>query len=143
MTDDVVSTQQQRWLDAWEEKRRKTADGAMSGAEVCEWVWKNKVLNAINVTIQRIKRSERPGRDPRRTDNTWITIAAERGRSQADVSPLATSTLDYVVQRLRERGHEFDVDWMMSASGLVIVSVNVKSLRAYMQRKAGAESPGA
>ena len=108
----------------------------MTEDDVREWVWQNKVVNAISVTIQRIKRSERPGRDSRRTDNTWVTVAAERGLSREDVSALATNTLAYAVQRLVERGHEFDVDWMVTSRGLIVISINVKALRGFMNRRA-------
>ncbi len=103
--------------------------------DVREWVWQNKVVNAISVTIQRIKRSNQPGRDSRRTDNTWVTVAAERGSTKEDVSPLAMETLAYVVERLTERSHSFDVDIMVTSRGLVVISVNVKGLRAYMERR--------
>lgn len=108
----------------------------MSQDDVYAWVWKNKVLNAISVTIQRIKRSERPGRDPRRHDNTWVTVAAERGKTKEDMSPLGAGALDYVVERLRERGHDFDVDWMATSSGVVLISINVKALRTWRSSQA-------
>jgi hypothetical protein len=138
MHDETPTAEEQRWLAVWEDKRQAVADGRMTHAEVCEWAWKNKVLNAINVTIQRIKRSDRPGRDPRRTVNTWVTVAAERGRTKEDASPLAVETLNYVVKRLTDRGHEFDVDWMVSSRGVIVISINVKELRAFMERKAAA-----
>ena len=135
VTDDAFTAEERRWLAVWDDKRQQVASGAMSELDVREWVWQNKVLNAISVTIQRIKRSQRPGRDLRRTDNTWVTIAAERGSSRDDVSALATDTLAYVVQRLVEREHEFDVDWMVTSRGLIVISINVKALRAYMNRR--------
>lgn len=135
MTDDVFTAEEQRWLAVWDEKRQQVANGTLTVDAVLEWAWKNKVLNAINVTIQRIKRSEKPGRDPRRTDNTWVTVAAERGSAKEDASPLAVQTLAYVVARLTERGHEFDVDWMASSRGVVAMHVNVKALRAFMIKK--------
>ena len=135
VTDDVFTAEEQRWLAAWDEKRQQVADGALTVDDVLEWAWKNKVLNAINVTIQRIKRSEKPGRDPRRTDNTWVTVAAERGTRKEDASPLAVQTLSHVIERLKERGHEFDVDWMASSRGVVAMHINVKSLRSFMARK--------
>ena len=140
MTDDVFTAEERRWLAVWDEKRQQVADGTMTEDDVREWVWQNKVVNAISVTIQRIKRSERPGRDSRRTDNTWVTIAAERGQTRDDVSPLAIETLRYVVQRLTERGHEFDVDWMVTSRGLIVISINVKALRAYMNRRSSTET---
>lgn len=136
MTDEVFTAEERRWLAVWDDKRQQVAAGTMTEDEVREWVWQNKVLNAISVTIQRIKRSERPGRDSRRNDNTWVTVAAERGTTRDDVSPLAVKTLGYVVERLVERGHEFDVDWMVTSRGLIVISVNVKALRAYMNRRA-------
>jgi len=140
VTDDQFTTEERRWLTVWDEKVKQAADGAMSAAEVCEWVWRKKVLNAINVTIQRIKRSEQPGRDPRRNDNTWVTVAAERGRSKDDLSDLARQALVHVVERLTQRGHEFDVDQMATSSGVLVVSINVKSLRRFMN--AGGARPG-
>lgn len=136
VTDDVFTAEERRWLAVWDDKRQQVAAGTMTEADVREWVWQNKVVNAISVTIQRIKRSLKPGRDARRTDNTWVTVAAERGHAREDVSPLAATTLAYVVERLTERGHEFDVDWMVTSRGLIVISVNVKSLRAYMNRRA-------
>jgi hypothetical protein len=133
--DEAPTAQEEKWLATWDEKRRAVAEGRLSPENVCEWVWKNKVLNAISVTIQRIKRSERPGRDARRSANTWVTVAAERGRSQNETSPLAKTALDYVVKRLTERGHAFDVDWMVSSRGVIVISINVKELRAFMNRK--------
>jgi hypothetical protein len=133
--DEVPTAEEQRWLSVWEEKRRQVADGTLTADQVHEWAWKNKVLNAITVTIQRIKRSERPGRDPRRTDNTWVTVAAERGASKEDTSQLAIDTLNYVVGKLEARGHEFVVDWMVSSRGVIVISINVKALRAFMSRK--------
>lgn len=124
----------------WDDKLQQVAAGTMTAAEVREWVWQNKVVNAISVTIQRIKRSQKPGRDSRRTDNTWVTVAAERGQTRDDVSPLAIETLRYVVQRLTERGHEFDVDWMVTSRGLIVISINVKALRAFMLRRSSAET---
>ncbi len=135
VTDDVFTAEEQRWLAVWDDKRQQVADGALAVDDVLEWAWKNKVLNAVNVTIQRIKRSEKPGRDPRRTDNTWITVAAERGTRKEDASPLAVQTLSFVVERLKERGHEFDVDWMASSRGVIAMHINVKALRAFMQKK--------
>lgn len=129
------TAQEQRWLATWDEKRQAVAEGRMTQGEVCEWVWKSKVLNAISVTIQRIKRSQRPGRDARRTDNTWVTVAAERGTRKEDTSPLAVGALEYVVKRLEARGHEFDVDWMASPRGVIVISINVKGLRAFMKRR--------
>ncbi len=111
----------------------------MSADDVREWVWQNKVVNAISVTIQRIKRSDRPGRDSRRTDNTWVTVAAERGHSKDDASPLAMQTLSNVVERLTERGHDFDVDLMATSRGLIVISINVKGLRAFMGRRAAGD----
>jgi hypothetical protein len=136
VTDEVFTAEERRWLAVWDEKLQQVASGAMAEDDVREWVWQNKVLNAISVTIQRIKRSERPGRDSRRNDNTWVTVAAERGTSRDDVSPLAVKTLGYVVERLVERGHEFDVDWMVTSRGLIVISINVKALRAHMNRRA-------
>lgn len=136
VTDDAFTAEERRWLAVWDDKRQQVAAGTMTEADVREWVWQNKVVNAISVTIQRIKRSLKPGRDARRTDNTWVTVAAERGHAREDVSPLAATTLAYVVERLTERGHEFDVDWMVTSRGLIVISVNVKSLRAFMNRRA-------
>jgi hypothetical protein len=138
VTDDAFTAEEQRWLAVWDDKRRQVDDGTLSTDDVLEWAWKNKVLNAINVTIQRIKRSERPGRDSRRTDNTWVTVAAERGAAKDDASPLAKQTLAYVIERLKERGHDFDVDWMASSRGVIAMHVNVKALRAFMLRKSDA-----
>ena len=135
MTDDAFTAEERRWLAVWDDKRHQAESGTMTEDDVREWVWQNKVLNAISVTIQRIKRSQKPGRDLRRTDNTWVTIAAERGQSRDDVSALATHTLAYVVQRLVEREHEFDVDWMVTSRGLIVISINVKGLRAFMNRR--------
>lgn len=140
VTDDAFTAEERRWLAVWDEKLRQVADGAMTEDDVREWVWQNKVLNAISVTIQRIKRSQKPGRDLRRTDNTWVTVAAERGASREDVSALATSSLAYVVKKLVERGHEFDVDWMVTSRGLIVISINVKGLRAYMNRRSAADA---
>lgn len=136
MTDDALTAEERRWLAVWEEKAAQVANGTMTTEEVREWVWRNKVLNAISVTIQRIKRSQKPGKDPRRTDNTWVTVATEIGHIKEDTSPLAVATLAYVEAKLRERGHEYDVDWMVSSRGVIIISVNVKGLRAYMERGA-------
>jgi hypothetical protein len=136
VTDDVFTAEERRWLAVWDDKRQQVAAGTMTEDDVREWVWQNKVVNAISVTIQRIKRSERPGRDSRRTDHTWVTVAAERGTTRGDVSPLAVKTLGYVVERLVERGHEFDVDWMVTSRGLIVISINVKSLRAHINRRA-------
>jgi len=136
VTDEAFTAEERRWLAVWDDKRQQVATGAMRADDVREWVWQNKVVNAISVTIQRIKRSNQPGRDIRRTDNTWVTVAAERGRSKADLSPLASQTLDYVVERLTERGHTFDVDVMATSRGLIVVSINVKGLRAFMERRA-------
>ncbi|MEZ5316813.1 MAG: hypothetical protein R2752_05380 [Vicinamibacterales bacterium] len=136
MTGGEFSAEEQRWLATWEPKRQAVADGTMRPEDVYDWAWKKKVLNAINVTIQRIKRSERPGHDPRRYDNTWVTVAAERGQSKDDMSSLATGALAYVVGRLEERGHEFDVDWMARSSGVVVISINIKALREFMRRRA-------
>lgn len=138
MTDEAFTAEERRWLAVWDDKLQQVAAGTMIEDDVREWVWQNKVLNAISVTIQRIKRSERPGRDSRRNDNTWVTVAAERGTTRDDVSPLAVATLGYVVERLVERGHEFDVDWMVTSRGLIVVSINVKGLRAHMSRRAAA-----
>lgn len=135
MADDDFTAEERRWLEVWDEKRKQVADGVMTPAEVMEWTWKNKVLNAVNVTLQRIKRSRQPGRDPRRDDNTWVTVAAERGTRNEDTSQLAVDTLAYVCRRLEERGHEFHVDWMASARGVIVISINVKSLREYLNRK--------
>lgn len=134
MAHNTPTAEEQRWLDVWEDKRKQVADGTMRPADVYAWAWKNKVLNAITVTIQRIKRADRPGRDSRRSDNTWVTVAAERGDKKEDISPLAVETLDYVVKRLEERGHVFDVDWMATSSGVVVISINVKALRAFKNR---------
>jgi hypothetical protein len=135
VNDDVPTPEEQRWLSVWADKRRQVAEGSMTPEDVHEWAWKNKVLNAIDVTIQRIKRSERPGRDPRLTDHTWVTVAAERGRTRDDTSSLAADTLNYVIRKLEARGHEFDVDWMVSSRGVIVISINVKALRAFMNRK--------
>ena len=140
VTDDVFTAEERRWLAVWDDKCQQVATGTMTEDEVREWVWQNKVVNAISVTIQRIKRSERPGRDSRRTDSTWVTVAAERGTAREDVSALASRTLAYVVERLTERGHEFDVDWMVTSRGLIVISINVKALRAYMNRRASADA---
>jgi hypothetical protein len=141
MHDDTPTAEEQRWLAVWNDKRRAVAEGRLSRADVCDWVWKNKVLNAIGVTIQRIKRSDRPGRDPRRTVNTWVTVAAERGAAKEDASALAVEALNHVVRRLEERGHEFDVDWMVSSRDVIVISVNVKELRAFMNRRRQPPSP--
>lgn len=138
VTDEAFTAEERRWLAVWDDKLQQVAAGTMTEDEVREWVWQNKVLNAISVTIQRIKRSERPGRDSRRNDNTWVTVAAERGTTRDDVSQIAVKTLGYVVERLVERGHEFDVDWMVTSRGLIVISVNVKGLRAHMNRRAAA-----
>jgi hypothetical protein len=42
------------------------------------------------------------------------------------------------VDRLTERGHDFDVDIMATSRGLIVISINVKGLRAYMNRKSAA-----
>lgn len=136
MTDAAFSAEEQRWLKAWDDKLQQLADGTMAADDVLEWTWKNKVLNAINVTLQRIKRSERPGMDPRRNDNTWVTVAAERGSRKEDASALALQALSYVYQRLKDRGHEFDVDWMATTNGVVVISINVRNLREFLNRRA-------
>jgi hypothetical protein len=140
VTDDRYTAEERRWLVVWDEKLGQVADGTMRPDEVSEWVWRKKVLNAINVTIQRIKRSERPGRDPRRNDNTWVTVAAERARGTEELSHLARQVLTYIVDRLAERGHEFDVDQMATSSGIVVVSINVKALRRFMSGAAAASA---
>jgi len=140
VTDEAFTAEERRWLAVWDEKRQQIATGAMNAEEVREWVWQNKVLNAINVTIQRIKRSHQPGRDVRRTDNTWVTVAAERGNSRDELSPLAMQTLDYVAERLTERDHTFDIDVMATSRGLIVVSINIKNLRAYMARRADSDA---
>jgi hypothetical protein len=122
----------------WDDKLKQVADGTMTAEDVRDWAWKKKVLNAINVTIQRIKRSQRPGHDPRRHDNTWVTVAAERGSRREEISPLARQTLAYVVAKLEQRGHAFDVDWMATSNGVVVVSINIKALREFMQRRPAA-----
>ncbi len=134
MATNTPTAEERRWLDVWNDKRNQVAAGTMTADDVCAWAWKNRVLNAISVTIQRIKRSDRPGRDPRRTDNTWVTVAAELGEKKEDISPLAVQALDYVVKRLQERGHVFDVDWMVTSSGVIVISINVKALRAFQNR---------
>jgi len=136
VTDAAFSAEEQRWLKAWDDKLQQLADGTMAADDVLEWTWKNKVLNAINVTLQRIKRSERPGMDPRRNDNTWVTVAAERGSRKEDASALALQALSYVYQRLKDRGHEFDVDWMATTNGVVVISINVRNLREFLNRRA-------
>jgi hypothetical protein len=136
VTDAAFSAEEQRWLKAWDDKLQQFADGTMTVDDVLEWTWKNKVLNAINVTLQRIKRSERPGIDPRRNDNTWVTVAAERGQRKEEMSGLALQALSYVYQRLKDRGHEFDVDWMATANGVVVISINVRNLREFQNRRA-------
>jgi hypothetical protein len=122
----------------WDDKLKQVADGTMTAEDVRDWAWKKKVLNAINVTIQRIKRSQRPGHDPRRHDNTWVTVAAERGSRREEIGPLARQTLAYVVAKLEQRGHAFDVDWMATSNGVVVVSINIKALREFMQRRPAA-----
>ena len=141
MTDEVFTAEERRWLRTWEEKTQRVAGGEMTPEQLFEWAWRDKVLNAINVTIQRIKRSERqPGMDARRRDNTWVTLAAERGARKEDLSVLALRTFVHVYERLKDRGHDFDVDWMPTSNGVVVLSVNVKSLREFMARRA-ADSP--
>jgi hypothetical protein len=93
LNDEGFTAEERRWLKTWDDKLRQVADGEMTAEDLCEWAWRNKVLNAINVTLQRIKRSERPGSDPRREDSTWVTVAAERGRKKEDISPLAVQAL--------------------------------------------------
>ncbi|NQW03984.1 MAG: hypothetical protein HQ485_08150 [Acidobacteria bacterium] len=141
MTDETFTGEERRWLAVWDEKVAQVASGALTDEEVREWVWKNKVLNAIGVTIQRIKRANQPGKDPRRTDNTWVTVSAERGVAKSETSELALHTLAYVRDRLNERGHDYDVDWMASSRGLIVISINVKSLRAYMNRPTTSAPP--
>lgn len=131
----MYTAEERRWLAVWDEKVRQVADGDLRADDVLEWVWKKKVLNAITVTIQRIKRSERPGLDPRRRDNTWVTVSAERVRRKEDLSPLAQQALAFVVERLTERGHDFDIDVMAASSGIVVTSINVKALRRYAGTK--------
>ena len=138
MTDDRYTTEERRWLAVWDDKLKQVADGTLTAEDVMDWAWKKKVLNAINVTIQRIKRSQRPGHDPRRHDNTWVTVAAERGSRREEISPLARQTLAYVVAKLEQRGHAFDVDWMATSNGVVVVSINIKALREFMQRRPAA-----
>lgn len=138
MTDDRYTTEERRWLAVWDDRLKQVADGTMTADDVMDWAWKKKVLNAINVTIQRIKRSQRPGHDPRRHDNTWVTVAAERGSRREEISPLARQTLAYVVAKLEQRGHAFDVDWMATSNGVVVVSINIKALREFMQRRPAA-----
>lgn len=138
MTDDRYTTEERRWLAVWDDKLKQVADGTMTAEDVMDWAWKKKVLNAVNVTIQRIKRSQRPGHDPRRHDNTWVTVAAERGARKEEMSPLAQQTLACVVDKLEQRGHAFDVDWMATSNGVVVVSINVKALREFMQRRPAA-----
>ncbi|HUF48764.1 MAG TPA: hypothetical protein VMM93_13185 [Vicinamibacterales bacterium] len=135
MTDGEYTAEEARWLKTWDDKLAQLASGAMTADDVCQWMWKDKVLNAINVTLQRMKRAERPGLDARRSDNTWVTVAAERGRRKEDLSALAFQTLAFVYQRLKDRGHEFDVDWMATSNGVVVVSVNVKALREFSERR--------
>jgi hypothetical protein len=137
--DKAYTAEERRWLRGWNERRQQVADGTMTAEALFEWAWKDKVLNAINVTIQRIKRSERPGMDPRRNDSTWVTVVAEPGRKKEDLSVLGVQAFAYVFQRLKERDHEFDVDWMATANGVVVLSVNVKALRAFMERRAAEE----
>jgi hypothetical protein len=141
VTDDGFTAEERRWLRTWGEKTEQVAAGDLTAAEVCEWVWRDKVLNAINVTIQRIKRSEQPGMDPRRRDNTWVTLAAERGTRKEDISVLALQALTFVFQRLKSRGHDFDVDWMPTAHGVVVLSVNIRELREFMERRAADRKP--
>ena len=134
MTELVPTAEEQRWLDVWGAKHAQADAGEMTADDVYAWVWKNKVLNAINVTIQRIKRSMRPGRDPKRQDNTWVTVAAERGAKKEDMSPLGIGALKYVTERLDERGHVYDVDWMATSSGVVVISVNIKGLSSWRRK---------
>jgi len=141
VTDSAYTSEERRWLAVWDDKLAQLAAGTMTEDDVLDWVWKKKVLNAINVTIQRIKRSERPGRDPKRYDHTWVTVAAERGKQKEDASPLAQRALAHVIRKLEDRGHQFDVDWMATSSGVVVISVNIKSLREFMNRRNSQTSP--
>ena len=139
MTDGEYSAEETRWLKTWDEKLGQLQGGELTPEGLCEWAWKDKVLNAVNVTLQRMKRSERPGIDARKNDNTWVTVAAERGWRKEDLSPVAFQALAYVYQRLKDRGHDFDVDWMSSVNGVVSVSINVKNLREFQQRRQKAD----
>lgn len=130
-TDDEFTNEERKWLSVWDERIQAVAEGRMTPDEVYAATWRDKVLNAINVTRQRLKRANQPGRDPRRQDSTWVTIAAERARKKEDLSLLAFNTFAYVFQKLKERGHDFDVDWMATASGVAVISINIKSLKDY------------
>ncbi len=91
-TDDGFTKEERKWLAVWDERLQAVADGRMTPEDVYAATWREKVLNAINVTRQRIKRAEQPGRDPRREDSTWVTVVAERARTKEDLSLLAFRT---------------------------------------------------
>ena len=134
--DDQYSRDERKWLAVWDARLQAVADGTMTADEVYAATWREKVLNAISVTIQRMKRAEQPGRDSRRDDSTWVTLVAERGHKKEDLSLLAFNTFAYVFQKLKERGHDFHVDWMATSSGVVVISIHVKSLRQFQQERA-------
>jgi len=137
-TDEQFSRDERRWLAVWDERLQAVAEGRMTHEDVYAATWRDKVLNAINVTLQRIRRAEQPGRDPRRDDSTWVTVAAERGQRKEELSPLAFGTFVYVFERLRERGHDFHVDWMASANGVIVISIHIRSLRNFQRPRADA-----
>jgi hypothetical protein len=135
--DGEYSRDEQKWLAVWDARVQAVADGQMTPEDVYVATWREKVLNAISVTLQRMKRAEQPGRDSRRDDSTWVTVVAERGRRKEDLSFLAFNTFAYVFQKLKERGHDFHVDWMATANGVIVISIHVRSLGQFLQQRAG------
>ena len=100
----------QSWLDSWNRVKDRPE------AELQTYILK-KCRNGFQV-------AKKPARSQR---DAWVTLLAEPDNDAHALSPLARRVLDFVSDRLKEEGYDFEMN-VDHTGGVVYAEVHFKTL---------------
>lgn len=81
------------WVKSWDRVKAKPE------AELKQYIL-NKCRNGFQV-------AKKPDRNQK---DAWVTLLAEPHRTPAELSPLARTIIEYVRQRLKDDGYDFEIN---------------------------------
>jgi len=108
------------WVKSWDRVKTKPE------AEL-----KKYILNKCRNGFQVAKKPDRNQKD------AWVTLLAEPHRTTAELSPLARTIIEYVRQRLKDDGYDFEIN-IDQTGGVAFAEVHFRTLHRKPRRSASA-----